>query len=537
MAVVSVDAGTTMIKAVGYDRDGTEATVVRQQTSLSRREPGWVEQDMHEVWRAVLHGVRGVVEELDEPVDYLALTAQGDGCWLVDDTGRPTGPAIVWNDGRAARIIARWHADGLLDKAFKTNGTMGFAGLSHAIMNWLHQHDPDRLARSATALTCGGWLFAQLTGRIGVDTSDGSSPFMDLATGDYSEALLHAYDMAWVRRLLPELLDGQRRIGELTPTAAAALGLPAGLPVVLASFDIAATAIGAGAVTPGQACGILGTTLCTEVVTAAPELDRPPCGMTVHLGVPGLLLRALPAMAGGEVIQWACRMLGLDEPSELGELAAKVAPGAGGLSFHPYLSPAGERAPFLDERARGSLMGLSFEHTRAHVARAVLEGLTMVIADCLRVAGVAPTELRVCGGGAANALWCQLIADLTGVPTSRTKDREVGARGAMVLGAALTGAAPDIPSAAAAHIGVRDTFRADPRRHTVYQELYQDFRALRDIAGTGWPRLARMRERDPDISSTGPLPAVRPESLAHEEQEGYSSRSSQQTVSRPRRTS
>lgn len=485
MASISVDAGTTVIKAVGYDGSGAEVSVVRHPTALDHRHPGWSEQDMTEVWHAVVHTVRVVAGELAGPVDHVAITAQGDGCWLVDDDGRPTGPAILWNDGRASAIVGQWRAAGVLDTAFRTNGSLGFAGLPHAILTWLQRHDPGRLARSATALTCGGWLFGQFTGRIGVDSSDAAAPFGDLAKGGYSSELLERYGMPWVGRLLPEVLDGPRRVAELSRRAAGETGLPAGTPVVLAPYDIAATAIGAGAVRPGQACAILGTTLCTEVVVERPDLTGPPTGLTVPLGT-GAHLRAFPTLAGGQVIDWAYRMLGLDDTGELGELAMGSPPGANGLCVLPYLSPSGERAPFLDERARGWLTGLTFEHTRADLARAVFEGLTMVIRDCLDASGVTPEELRLCGGGAASDPWCQLIADVTGVPTARSSDRETGARGAMLMAVAATGRAPDLAGAADLFPRPRDSFRPDPDRRAGYDRLYQRFRALREVARDTW---------------------------------------------------
>jgi erythritol kinase (D-erythritol 1-phosphate-forming) len=539
MAAISVDAGTTMIKAVGYDKAGAESVVVRQETALQRPEPGWVEQDMVEVWNAVVYAIREVtaeLEEMGEPIDYIAVTAQGDGCWLIGPTGRPTGAAILWNDGRAAGIIDQWRRAGVLEAAFRINGSMGFAGLPNAILTWLQRHQPDRLDRSTAALTCGGWLYAQLTGRVGVDTSDGSAPFTDLATGAYSEDVLTLFDMGWARRLLPELLDGERRVAGLTPGAAAQVGLPAGTPVVLSAYDIASTAIGCGAVEPELACSILGTTLCTEVVTddARGVTGGTAAGLTVQLGVEGRLLRAMPTLAGGEVISWCCRLLDLDTPGQLGDLIAGVEPGAGGLLFLPYLSPAGERAPFLDEQARGAFMGLSFEHTRRHVARAVLEGLTLVIRECLAASGTTPTELRVCGGGAANATWCQLIADITGVRTARCQDHEIGARGAMVMGAAHTGVVPDVATAVDRYVILRDGFEPDPTRHRAYQMLYADFRALREVASAGWPRLAAMRERTSGIAAPGPIPRVTPEELAGEE--GYRVEPSQRTVTHPGRT-
>ncbi|MFD1934929.1 FGGY family carbohydrate kinase [Nonomuraea mangrovi] len=477
MAVVCVDAGTTMIKAVGYDEAGAETVVARRATTVARPRPGWAEQDMTSVWEAVAACVREVVAEMDAPVDYVAVTAQGDGCWLVDEAGEPTGPAILWNDGRAAAFVAEWTAGGVLEEAFRLNGSLAFAGLPNAILAWLRAHDPGRVERSAAALTCGGWVFAKLTGRIAADSSDASTPFADLATGRYSAELLALYDLEWAARLLPALLDDD---GRAAPLTADGLGLPLGTPVVMSSYDIASTAVGVGAVSPGQACTILGTTLCTEIVTDSVSLGERASGLTVALGLPGLRLRAFPTLAGGEVIGWACEMLGLRGPDELGELATRAPEGAGGLVFLPYLSPAGERAPFLAPSARGAFAGLSFEHRREHLARAVLEGLTMVIRDCLTASLVRPTELRVCGGGAASEVWSQLIADVVGLPVLRSADAEAGARGAYVLGGLATGTLTGIPPAR-----VRPAL--EPAEGP-YDELFDRFLEVRQSVAATWAK-------------------------------------------------
>ncbi|WP_157250951.1 FGGY family carbohydrate kinase [Nonomuraea typhae] len=482
MAAICVDAGTTVIKAVGYGADGAEVASARRTVAVSRPAPGHAEQDMEAVWAAVAAVVAEVAAEVGA-VDFLALTAQGDGCWLVGPDGAPTGPAILWNDARAAGIVRDWTGAGVTERAFRVNGSTPASGLPSAILAWLGRHDPGRIARSAAALNCGGWLFARLTGRLVTDYSS----FTDLLAARYSPELLALFGVEWAERLLPELRLTDR-VEPLTETAAARLGLPPGLPVVLAPYDIAATALGAGAVSDGQACAILGTTLCTEIVTDTPSLTGDPVGITVALG--STYLRALPTFAGTEVIHWACRLLGLSGPAELADLAARGAPGAEGLVFLPYLSPAGERSPFSDPLARGSFLGLSLEHGREHIARAVLEGLALVIGDCLAAAGGSPRELRVCGGGAASALWVRLIADVTGLPVRRAADTEAGARGAHLTGLVATGAAPSLEAAAAEH--VRPGRAIEPSGSVL---KVRDFVALREAASATWPLLAGLRDR------------------------------------------
>jgi len=494
MAAVCVDAGTTVIKAVGYDDEGAEAVVVRRSTAVAHPRPAWAEQDMAAVWLAVAECVREAVGQLRSAVDFVAVTAQGDGCWLVDSAGEPTGPAILWNDGRAADVVEEWTSAGVLSTAFRTNGSLTFAGLPNAILHWLRRNDPDRLARSHAALTCGGWIFARLTGEFVTELSDGSAPFLDLRTRSFSADLFDLYDLDWARPLLPEPRAGYR-VAPIRAEIVTEFGLPPETPVVLSSYDIASTATGVGAVDDGQACCILGTTLCTEVVTTRVDLGGEAAGLTIALSHPDRYLRAFPTLAGGEVITWASRLLGLGNAADLGELAEQSEPGANGLAFLPYLSPAGERAPFLAPTARGALLGLSLDHGREHVARAVLEGLSLVVRDCLDAARVRPVELALCGGGAASGPWSQLISDIVGIPVRRSGDAESGARGAYLAGLVATKAVSDVGEAARRHVRVRDTFEPDAGRRVHYDQLYDDFVALRAVEATQWPRLAAMRGR------------------------------------------
>ncbi|RJL30128.1 carbohydrate kinase [Bailinhaonella thermotolerans] len=513
MAAICVDAGTTMIKAVGYDDHGRESAIARRPAGVDRPRAGWAEQDMDAVWETAAECVREVAARLGA-VEFLAVTAQGDGCWLVDAEGAPTGPAILWNDGRAADVVDAWAAGGVLTEAARLTGSPVFAGLPCAILAWLRDRDPGRLERSAAALTCGGWLFARLTGRIAIDPSDASVPFADPATGEYSPALLSLYGLEWARRLLPEPLPDDGRAAPLTPRAAARLGLRPGLPVVLAPYDVPATAIGTGATEPGRACVVLGTTICTAVVMDPAVPVGAPTGFTVALGPPGRLLRVFPTLAGTEVIDWACRLLSLGGPAELGDLAASCPAGAGGLVFLPYLSPSGERAPFLDPDARGALVGLTLDHGPPHVARAVLEGLTLTIRDCLEASPVRPSDLRLCGGGSSSPLWRRLIAAVAALPVLGSPDAEAGARGAHLTGLRALGLdppraavpeepppgepgepggvsewariapppAPDVPGGVAVH----ELERPDPALVARYDALYRRFLQVRRAVSETW---------------------------------------------------
>jgi len=504
MITICVDVGTSLIKSVAFDDHGTEIALARQETTVLRPAPGFSEQDMYSVWNAVVSTILAVVRQLTDPVRFISLTAQGDGCWLVDTDGRPTGPAILWNDARAADVVDRWRAAGVLTEAFRRNGSQTFAGLPNAVFTWLKQHDPDRLRRSAKSLCCNGWIFYNLTGRIAIDESDASVPFFDVLERRYSRELLQLYSLEWAEKLLPEVLPNDQPVGALHSKAATELGLPPELPVVMAPYDVASTAIGVGVAAAGQACSILGTTLCTEIVVNDVNLEGEPSGLTLPFGPTGLYMRAFPTLAGSEVIHWFIKQLGLSEPADLSRLAANAPLGANGLCFLPYFSPAGERVPFLNTAARGSLFGLSFEHGREHIARAVLEGLSLVIRDCFQAsqkASTPPSVCGLCGGGANSDVWCQLIADVTGTPTFRPMDEEVGAKGALIIGLVALGQEPDIGQAANNCVQVRDRFEPHAERRARYDELFEEFVSIRGSTLPIWKRMADSRARTRSASS------------------------------------
>ena len=494
MVAICVDAGTSVVKAVAFDDNGNEKAIARQMVPILRVQPGWSEQDMQAVWEAVVLAIREVAATVTGEIHFLAVTAQGDGCWLIDEAGNPTGPALLWNDGRAAAVVEEWQRTGVLEQAFSTNGTAVFPGGQSALLHWLYEHDRARLERSRTAFYCKDWIILNLTGVAATDESDASFPFLDIRKRQYAPEMLKLYGIEWAQRLLPEIHLDTTPVGKLRPSVAQELGLPAGIPVIAAPYDIAATAIGLGAVQAGQAVSILGTTLCNEVVIDAVDTSGTANGLLICSGVPGRWLRGFATMCGTEALGWLGEFIGDLQPAHITEMASAVEPGAGGVVFLPYLSPAGERAPFLNPYARASIFGLSLEQSRSHVARAILEGLSFVIRECLETAQVQPTELNVCGGGASSNFWCQLLANIAHIPVRTSTDNEVGAKGAFFVGLAATGMEESIESAAGKYVKMRRLYEPDTSLTDRYEELYHHFLGVRDTASQLWLRQANVRQ-------------------------------------------
>jgi erythritol kinase (D-erythritol 1-phosphate-forming) len=484
MAWIAIDAGTSVIKAVAFGHTGRVIGLARENTEVLHPQPEFSEQSMTSVWSAAVDTVRRVVAMLQEPIEGLCITAQGDGCWLIDENGQPTGNALLWNDGRSIDAIERWRSAGAIDRAYRRSGSVSYPGLSNALLSWLADHAPQRLQKSRWVLSCNGWLFAQLTGRFVTDLSDASNPFSEVQTGTYSDEVFAVYGLRRFRHLMPEVARGKELCATLGGTAAGEMGLPEGTAVIMAPYDIVSTAYGAGVTSPGQACLILGTTICAEAITANLDFDGEPRGTTIALES-GLHLRAMPTLAGCETLEWAARVLGGQSIADLEALAAGSPPGARGLLFLPYLSEAGERSPFLDPKASGSFHGLKLSHGRADMARAVYEGLSYVIRECTEAAANHVVELSACGGGARSSFWCQTISDTTGLCLRRPAEAEIGARGALLFGLAVMGKMPSIVEAADQMPVEFDRFSPSAARE-FYARGFQRFLQTRDLVRNLW---------------------------------------------------
>ncbi len=490
MAVICVDAGTSVVKAVAYSDSGKETMVADIRVGIARPKPGWAEQDMNTVWAAVVKAVRQLTDVIGASVDFIATTSQGDGLWLVDSDGQPVGPAILWNDARARSVVTEW-GTAVSEEAFRLNGSAPFSGSAAALLTWLKRNKPRRIDDAAATLSCNGWLFSRMTGRIAIDCSDASNPFLDLANGEWSDELVALYGLGWARRLLPPLLDD--RTGTLSPTAAESLGLAPATTVVMAPYDVAATAAGCGVTASGQANVILGTSICTQVGVDHPTFDGAPIGTTLVSGIDDLYLRVLPTSAGGDVATLITKLVGLGTVSELLELASHSPPGAKGLLFLPHLSPAGERAPFVNPYAWGGFIGLSLEHTQADMARSVLEGLSYIVSDCLQALENTTTTLHVAGGG-ASPIWLQLISDITGRSILANVDRQSGARGAFLAGLVATGKVSSFVEGAEQHVVHTDLIHPNQNRVDLYKNLCQPRADLCVLMQQNGAQIAEFRE-------------------------------------------
>ncbi|MDQ2851055.1 MAG: carbohydrate kinase [Actinomycetota bacterium] len=478
MSVIGVDLGTSRVKAVRYDADWNEADSCAEDSVVNRPAPGHSEQDMDQVWAALVRVLRTVVDRCPDGIDLIAVTAQGDGCWLIDDAGEPAGPALLWNDARATSLVDAWEADGTLARAFDINGCFGFAGVASSELRWLKENSPEVLTRASTLLSCGGWGYFKLTGHRAVDDSEAANSFFDTRTRQYDDRILDLYGIADLKRLMPQAVHGRDRVAPLLGAVAHEVGLKEGTPVVVAPYDVVSMAVGSGAHRVGDAFAVLGTTLCNGLVSDDPRMDRPGNGMSLPAPDEGNWVLTYPTMVGTEVLDWTQRLLGLDHPGDVIRLADEADRSRAPMVL-PYLSTAGERSPFLNPRARGAILGLDVTHTRAEVAAGIVDGLSMAVKDCVASAGAA-TMVAISGGGARSTSWCQVISDAVGVPVTMPDVEEIGARGAALLGAYEVGHFASLHDAVSAAVRPRKVLQPDPERTRVMAGRYEKFLQMRD---------------------------------------------------------
>ncbi len=476
MVLVGLDMGTSVAKAAAFAEDGRTLRVESTPIALGGRGER-VEQDVEEVVRAAT-GVIAAVAGGEEP-ELVAITGQGDGLWLVEGEGRAVRPAMSWMDGRAGGLVAGWMADGTAERLYRLTGNVLFPGSAGPLLAWLDRNEPASLDAATTAACCKDVIHQRLTGERGTDLSDASVPFLDPRTRAYSPDALAALGLEHRAGLLPPIA-ATLPYGEAHGRTD---GLPRGTPVTSGPYDLPACAAGAGVTEPGDGLLTVGTTLACQVVVERVALDDEPVGFHLSTARADRPLRALPAMTGTAALDWVLGLTGTTH-GRLSDLLDASPRGARGVKALPYLSPSGERAPFVDPAARGEFTGLDLRSTRADVVRAMCEAIAFAARHCLEAAGLTG-RLAVCGGGARNAAWLRLFADVLGRPLRVARGPEPGARGAVLAAVAAHGDALGRRLDVAEWTAPESVVDPDPAGVAFYDEAYAGYLA----------RVAHARER------------------------------------------
>lgn len=486
--LISHDLGTSGNKASLYRATG-ELVATASATYPTVHGRGTTEQDPHDWWRAVVDSTRQLLATAGAApgeVSGICVAAQMMAAVLLDEQGEPVRRAMIWSDQRATEQSAAITRTVGTERSFTITGHRVAANYTLPKVAWVRDHEPELFARTRHVCVTKDYVNLRLTGRLATDHSDASSTAAyDLATGTWSTELLDAAGID--ASLWPEVVASTDVLGTLTPAAAADLGLTTAVRVVAGGGDGPMANVAAASLSPedaGYVC--LGTSAWYATTTVAPIDDAQQRGFTYRHIVPGFYTPCATTQAGAASLAWFADALACGlRPADLAREASGVRAGEDGLFFLPHL--LGERTPWWNPDSAGSFAGLRPTHGRAHLARAVMEGVGLALDLCRDALADGDHELRpvsVIGGGANSDEWLQLFADLWGVPVLRRGvTTEATALGAAVTGlvglgeanfSLVRGLAPVTATFAPRHVMDRDLLRA---RHTsLYTALEGWFR-------------------------------------------------------------
>src|SRR5258705_3089413 len=487
MNLLGIDVGTGGTRAVLINQSGQIiASSTIEHAPFASPETGWAEQDPRDWWRASAAAVRTVLAGNNirpEEIAALGLSGQMHGAVLLDEHDQVLRPAIIWCDQRSeAQCRALTQAIGA-KRLIELTCNPALTGFTLPKIMWVREFEADLWQQVRSVLLPKDYLRLKLTGDKATDVADASGTLLlDVAGRKWSQEMLAAAEIK--ESLLPRVYESQEVTGSISTAAAAETGLLEGTLVVAGAGDQAAGAIGMGIVTPGSVSATIGTSGVVFAATNAPSLDPQGRVHTFCHAIPerwhvmgvtqgaGLSLRWFRDQFGVVSVDW-------DPYETLTIEAASVPPGANGLLWAPYLM--GERTPHLDPNARAALVGLTASHKRAHIGRAILEGVAFSLRDSFEIfkeMRVPVETIRLGGGGARSPLWRQIQADIYGRVVEIVEAEEGAAYGVALLAGVASGVWSSVDDACDAVVRTRERIVPDPNSAKTLDRQYQSYRKL-----------------------------------------------------------
>jgi xylulokinase len=495
--LLGVDVGTVSVRAVLVDAQGQCLRSGSRSYPLVVPRPLWAEQDPTLWWEKGCEAIREALQGSDvNDVAAVGLTGQMHGLVLLDSKGNVLHPAILWCDQRTPAECEELEKSLPEGRVRELTLNPVLPGFTAPKLLWVRRCEPELFARARWFLLPKDYFRYRLTGERVTDPSDASgTSLFEVASGHWSGEILAAAGLRgdWLPRVVQSTAVGSR----VSTEAAGPTGLPAGVPVVGGAGDQAAGAVGCGVVSPGQVSVSLGSSGVVFTPVASPARDALGRLHTFCHAAEGMWHLMGVTQAAGLSLRWLReKVLGPPGPSyeELDMEAATAPAGADGLVYLPYLQ--GERTPHLDPCARGTLVGLTTHHTRAHIVRAVMEGVAMSLLDCLSIMedlGIKPAEVRFTGGGARSKLWASIVADVFARRVVLLEADEGPAYGAALLAGVGARFFPNVAAACKGAVRLAGAVEPDSLRTEVYRHAYPVFRKLYTRLAPVFPMIGHAR--------------------------------------------
>ncbi|RJP13999.1 MAG: xylulokinase [Candidatus Abyssobacteria bacterium SURF_5] len=503
--MLGLDIGTTGVKALAVRPDGAVAFESFSSCEISSPQPKWAEQNPEDWWRAFCRSTSQLLAAGLKPGEIAAvgLSGQMHSSVFLDSQLRVFRPAILWCDVRTTRQCREITERAGLDLLRNEASNPALEGFTAPKVLWLREHEPAHFEQLQHLLLAKDYIRFRLTGELATDFSDAAGTLLfDVGARKWSRRILSALNLD--PAILPPVIASQQISGTITHHAAEETGLRAGTPVVGGGADNACAAVGAGIVEEGVAQASIGS---SGVFLAALSSHRADEHMRLHCmnhAAPDMWYLMGVMLTAGLSLKWfkeafcneeaeQARREGRDVYDLLSESAASVPAGSEGLIFLPYLN--GERTPHADSGARGLLCGLTLRHQKAHMVRAIMEGIAFGLRDSLelvRQLGIEVHEIILAGGGAKSPLWRQIQADVFGQPVRTLKVSDAAPFGAALLAGVGAGIFADCAQATLATVRKAEQVAPVPEHVRVYNDHYPLYKKLYALNRDVFHRLGTM---------------------------------------------
>lgn len=471
---IGVDLGTSAVKLLLMDQNGTVINIVSREYPLYFPHPGWSEQKPEDWWEQTKEGIRQLVESVDKKqVAGISFGGQMHGLVILDEEDQVIRPAILWNDGRTGKQTDYLNQEIGKETLSKYTANIAFAGFTAPKILWVKENEPENFSRICKIMLPKDYLAYRLTGVHCCDYSDASGMLLlDVQHKCWSREMLEICDIK--EEQMPTLFESYEKVGNLKPEVAQELGLSENCIVAAGAGDNAAAAVGTGTVGDGQCNVSLGTS--GTVFISSKEFGVDPnnalhafAHSDGHYHLMGCILSAASCNKW-----WMDEIIGTEDYGKEQESIVKL--GENHVFFLPYLM--GERSPHNDPNARGTFIGMTMDTSRTDMTQAVLEGVAFAIRDSFEIAkslGIQIERTKICGGGAKSPSWRRIIANVLNIKVDRIASEEGPALGGAMLAAVADGTFTSVEDAAGKIVRIIETIDPEPELAKKYDRQYQKF--------------------------------------------------------------
>lgn len=487
--LMGIDNGGTVSKAAIFDIKGKQISVSHRKTPLLTPREGFTERDMIVLWEANCEVIRESIAKADiNPKDILAVavTGHGKGLYLVDEKGNPAYNGIVSTDNRANKYVEKWKEQGIDKLVYEKTIQNIIACQPVALLAWLKDNKPEIVNKTRWIFSVKDYIRFKLTGNANAEYTDISGTnLLNLKTKAYDKDLLKFFNLEEIYDKLPPIKTSYELCGTISKEVAGLTGLAVGTAVACGMFDIDACAIGMGVIHEEELCMIAGTWSINEYISKMPVLNHISSNSIFCMPEYYLIEQSSPTSAGNA--EWIFNTFLSKEEKDydkINEMVSIIKPDESDLIFLPFLFASNE-----NPLAKSCIIGLSCHHTKAHIFRAVYEGIVFCHKrhlEKLLLSRNMPKAIRLSGGASNSKIWLQIFADILNLPIEVIGDKEIGALGASMSAGISAGVYTDYEDAVKKAVKIEKTVYPDKNNIQSYSKKYKKYCQIINILNGYW---------------------------------------------------